>query len=184
MASILGRDKIASIRNIIRSVADVEGSAAECGVYRGGCLRLMATECPERRIYGFDTFEGLPADMWSADEPHSAGDFADCSFDAVLKGVSGLNVTLVKGVFPASAESFRAEKFAFMHLDFDFYESTKAALEWFLPRMSPGGVIVFDDYEWQHCPGVKRALDEAGLDVAVTVQFQAVHRVGQCALAA
>lgn len=184
MASILGREKIGSIRNIIRSVAGVEGSAAECGVYRGGCLRLMAAECPGRRIYGFDTFEGLPADMWSPGEPHSAGDFADCSFDAVLKDVSGLNVTLVKGMFPASAEAFSAERFAFVHLDFDFYESTRAALEWFLPRMSPGGVIVFDDYEWQNCPGVKLAIDEFGLDVEVTVPFQAVHRVGQCALAA
>lgn len=176
MSSILGREKEASIRTILRSTsADVVGSAAECGVYRGGCLRLIAKELPGRAVYGFDTFSGLPADMWSQGEPHSIGDFADCSYEAVASSVADLDtVKLVRGNFPASASRLGGEKFAFVHLDFDFYESTRAALEWLLPRMSPGGAIVFDDYEWKHCPGVRRAIDEFCLDVRVTVPHQAV----------
>jgi hypothetical protein len=43
--------------------------------------------------------------------------------------------------------------------------------------MEIGGVIVFDDYEWKHCPGVKLAIDEFGLDVEQTVPHQAAHLV-------
>ena len=175
MASILGREKEAAIRRVLRSVSGIDGAAAECGVYRGGCLRLIAAECPGRQIYGFDTFAGLPAEMWSEGEPHSVGDFGDCSLEAVAAGVADLeSVRLVRGNFPASAGGLEGERFAFVQLDFDFYESTRAAREWLLPRMSPGAAIVFDDYEWKHCPGVKRAIDEFGLGVQKTVPFQAV----------
>lgn len=168
------------MRSVLRAVADVEGAAAECGVYRGGCLRLIASECPERKIYGFDTFSGLPAEMWSEGEPHSVGDFGDCSFDVVKRHLADLHsVRLVKGNFPASAHGLEDERFAFVHLDFDFYESTRAALEWLLPRMSPGAAIVFDDYDWKHCPGVRRAIEEFGLHVVVPIPFQAVHRVAR-----
>ena len=113
--------------------------------------------------------------MWSAGEIHQPGDFADTSFEAVSAYVAQCpNVGLVQGEFPASARGLECARFAFVHLDFDFYESTRAALDWLIPRMSPGGVIVFDDYEWHRCPGVKRAIDECALVVERTVPYQAV----------
>ena len=112
--------------------------------------------------------------MWSAGEVHQPGDFADTSFKAVSAYVAQCpNVRLVRGEFPASADD-AMDNFAFVHLDFDFYESTRAALEWLIPRMSPGGVILFDDYEWHRCPGVKRAINECALVVEKTVPYQAV----------
>ena len=176
-ASILGRDKQQHIAKLARGLTGVSGAFAECGVYRGGILKMLATAHPSRTIYGFDTFEGLPAEMWESGEPHSAGEFGDTSIAAVQREIDGsTNVHLVKGVFPDSASDCKGEEFALVHLDFDFYESTRTAIEWFLPRMSSGGAIVFDDYEWERCPGVKRAIDEAGLKVERTVGYQAVYR--------
>jgi hypothetical protein len=170
---ILGPDKEQVIIDQIKSVLGVRGAVAECGVYCGSTLHAMALAAPDKAVYGFDTFEGLPAEMHSDNEPHKVGDFADTSIDAVAADMPP-NVTLMQGVFPASAAALDNTKFAFVHLDFDFYESTRAALEWLLPRMSDGGKIVFDDYEWDHCPGVKRAIDEFGLSVKRTVPFQVV----------
>lgn len=176
MTSILGLDKQKHIAKLARSVP--AGAFAECGVYRGGILKMLANAHRDRTIYGFDTFEGLPVGMWVDGEPHKAGEFDDTSLRYVQAEVADYpNVVLVKGIFPDSAADLPSTKFALVHIDFDFYESTKAAIDWFLPRMVPDGVIVFDDYEWEMCPGVKRASDEAGLSVATTVKYQAVYRV-------
>lgn len=149
------------------------GDVIELGVYMGGALEAMATAAPERQMYGFDTFEGMPAALWREGEPHGVGDFGDTSFEAVREKMPA-NVMLVRGLFPDSAAGIEPG-IALAHVDFDWYESTRAAIGWLLPRMVPGGVIVFDDWEWKHCPGVRRAIDEAGL--AVTAQHnQAVYR--------
>jgi O-methyltransferase len=178
MTSIIGLPKQAALSRAARSVTGVLGAVAECGVYKGGNLRLLADILRDREVFGFDTFAGLPAEMWREGEPHSTGDFADVSFEAVSLALSDVpNVHLVRGIFPASAATLADRRFAFVHLDLDFYESTRLALEWLLPRMNAGGVIVFDDYGWKHCPGVKRLIEELALPIEETVQFQAIHRV-------
>jgi O-methyltransferase len=177
MTSILGDRKLGAISALLATIADMPGALAECGVYRGGTLRLMAERHPDRTIYGFDTFTGLPVESWSEVEVHSAGDFGDTTMQLVQDGIAGLErVFLLPGIFPASAAKLEATRFAFVHIDFDFYASTAAAIEWFLPRMSPGGVMVFDDYRWPHCPGVEQAINEAGLTVEMTVEYQAFWR--------
>ena len=150
------------------------GDVVEFGVYQGGSLAAMAKAAPDRRMYGFDTFEGMPEALWRDGEPHGVGDFGDTSYEAVARKMPE-NVTLVRGTFPNSAGDLSPD-IALAHLDFDWYESTKAALEWVLPKLVPGGVIVFDDYEWKHCPGVRRAIDEAGLTVTHK-HNQAIYRV-------
>ena len=45
-----------------------------------------------------------------------------------------------------------------LRLDTDFYESTKKELEVLYKRVSPGGVIIIDDYG--HWGGSKKAVDE------------------------
>jgi hypothetical protein len=180
VTSILGSEKLAAIRKVLAKLDDVPGVAAECGVYKGGTLRMIAETCPDRPVYGFDTFTGLPGEMWRAGEPHGVGDFRDTTLDDVRTVVAGLaNVELVPGVFPASAAPLADLRFAFVHLDLDWYRSTRDALEWLLPRMSKGAAIVFDDYEWKHCPGVKQAIDGLELAVERTVPFQVVHWVGR-----
>jgi hypothetical protein len=47
---------------------------------------------------------------------------------------------------------------AVLRIDGDWYESTKICLETLVPRVSPGGIVVIDDYgKW---PGCRKAVDE------------------------
>jgi O-methyltransferase len=46
------------------------------------------------------------------------------------------------------------------HIDVDVYRSARDVLEWAWPRLSPGGVAVFDDYGFPCCPGVTQFVDE------------------------
>ena len=66
-------------------------------------------------------------------------------------------ISFYKGLFPQSARGVKGP-FSLVHLDVDLYCSTKEALKFFYPRLSPGGIIISHDY--QNLKGVKRAVDE------------------------
>jgi hypothetical protein len=67
------------------------------------------------------------------------------------------NITLHPGRFPATATACGHLRFSFVHLDVDLEESTRACLEFFYPRMAPGGIILTHDYSLLE--GVKAACD-------------------------
>ena len=52
-------------------------------------------------------------------------------------------------------------QFCFVYVDPDTYVTVKDAIAFFWPRMVYGGKMFFDDYGWEPCAGVKRAVDEA-----------------------
>jgi hypothetical protein len=52
-----------------------------------------------------------------------------------------------------------------------------AAIDWFLPRMAPGGIMVFDDSDWPMCPGVKHAIEDRKLAIEVPCSYQAICRI-------
>lgn len=169
--SILGKYKLHKVLAVAEQVRSVSGDAVEMGVYQGGVLRDLAKLFPDRTVWGYDSFEGLPSEDWAEDEVHSAGDFADTSMEAVAALCSNHpNVRLVKGHIP---DSLIDARFAFAHVDLDFYRSTMAALTWLLPRMNAGGSIVLDDFGWPRCPGVERAVSELGLSYRKISEYQA-----------
>lgn len=146
---------------------------AEVGVYKGGSLKLLAENFPTAFILGFDTFEGLPKEQWKKGEIHKPGDFDDTDIKSVYEFIDSPNVVLVKGLFPDTGKDYKDLKFDFVHIDTDFYEGVSKSIGWFWSRMRKGGIIVFDDYQWQNCPGVKRALDETGFEVNSIAKYQA-----------
>ena len=168
MLSLVRGPKLDSLLNLLSGAPD--GLGVEFGVYNGGTLLEMAMLQPYRRFVGFDTFAGLPAEAWRSGEPHGVGDFRDCSYE-VVKASMPPNVDLVRGLFPDEAPVFTPQ-IGFAHVDFDYEVSTRDAIDWLKPRLAPGAVVVFDDYEWDHCPGVRRAIDAAGLSVQRSAEHQ------------
>ncbi|MGN6532890.1 MAG: TylF/MycF/NovP-related O-methyltransferase, partial [Ginsengibacter sp.] len=84
------------------------------------------------------------------------------------------NVTLIKGIFPESAQQYSGLNFSFVHIDTDFYLSVKACLQWFWPRLISGGIMVLDDYLWPGCPGVGQAYNDFGIPFQNTeAEYQA-----------
>ena len=49
---------------------------------------------------------------------------------------------------------------AFAHVDVDVYQSVWDCCEFIYPRLTTGGVMVFDDYGFPTCPGARKAVDE------------------------
>jgi hypothetical protein len=69
------------------------------------------------------------------------------------------NVHIHKGFFPAATgDVVRDKKFSFVNLDVDTYASTRDSLEFFYPRLLPGGILMSHDYA--QAEGVRKAFDE------------------------
>ena len=135
----------------------VEGDFAELGVYQGATARLIHQYAPERRLHLFDTFSGF--DEREIGSPSHRGLFSDTSVDVVMKKIAPRsdNIAIHAGSFPETAAS-APDSFAFVHIDADLSEPTSAGLEFFYPRMSPGGVLVVHDYNaWL---GARTAVDK------------------------
>jgi O-methyltransferase len=49
---------------------------------------------------------------------------------------------------------------AFLHIDVDVYKSARDIFDWAFPRLSPGAIVVFDDYGFDRSPGVTRLCNE------------------------
>lgn len=169
--------KMHELMRLLESTERMDGCAAEFGVAHGGTLQRMARAFPSRMFYGFDTFTGLPAEKRREGES-AAGIFGvdDAEFRA-MKLAMPANVTLVRGLFPDSADGFDPDlRFCFVHLDFDYYQSTMDVLHWLRFRMVPDGIIVFDDWMKEGCMGVTEAVKELGLEVTETTRTQCYWR--------
>jgi hypothetical protein len=155
------------ILSLSRSQLKVPGDYAEVGVYQGGSARLICATKGARRLKLFDTFTGLPKTCEKDLGIHREHAFA-CSQESVEGYLQGFdNVTYHKGLFPDSTKGLAEAQYAFVHLDVDLYESTKACLEYFYPRMAPGGVILSHDYSI--LIGVERAFTEFMADKVESV---------------
>jgi O-methyltransferase len=166
----------------------VPGALLECGVWRGGSILLMIRVLQrfgdtDRQIYLYDTFEGMTrpteADTSEFDPPAlstwesstEAGKnpwswaFAPeiFSVDQVKEvlyatGYPRENIHFVVGTVEETIPKIAPEEIALIRLDTDWYESTKHELDHLYPRLSPGGVLLIDDYG--HWDGARRAVDE------------------------
>lgn len=146
------------VHSVARAYGQVPGDFAEVGVFQGCSARLICDAKGDKPLHLFDTFEGLPAPSEKDRGVHEAGWFA-CSLESVQEYLRGYpNVHYYKGLFPQSAAGLEANRFAFVHLDVDLYESTLESLKFFYPRMPPGGVILSHDYSL--LSGVKQAFEE------------------------
>jgi len=144
--------------------AKVAGDFAELGVYKGESARILHHMDPTRKFHLFDTFEGLPARDLQLERgeaaTYSPDNFADTNMERVLRFL-GANDRFVihQGYFPDTTTGFRDEKFALVNIDADLYNPTRAGLDFFYPRLSPGGVLLIHDYnpKWE---GVMKAVDD------------------------
>jgi O-methyltransferase len=165
-------------------VTNVPGDFVECGVGNGRSLTLLCHYAAEqgRRVYGYDSFEGFPApsrEDTSTRNPRK-GEWNHISVATttwVLRhaGFStdwiAENVELRKGFFNETV-SQHTNAISFLHIDADLYQSYVDALPLYR-LVSPGGVILFDDYGLDEWPGATKAVDEFVAREGLELQYEA-----------
>jgi hypothetical protein len=142
---------------------DLQGDIAELGVYKGHTASLLAIMARRlgRTAYLLDTFTGFDeADLKGMDAGISMS-FADTSIEAVRQLVGEQNVTFVPGYFPATTAQLPPyATYCLVHIDCDLYAPMRSALEYFYPRLVPGGFLILHDYSSLSWSGAERAIDE------------------------
>ena len=128
------------------------GDFVECGVWRGFCSAVLMNylnfDRVEKTFYLYDTFEGIPSEYDS--EKHDSPLFREAGlYESVVQRFARFpNAKVIRGVVPESFSQALPDQVAFLHLDMNSSKSEIAALEVLFDRISPGGVVVFDDYGW------------------------------------
>jgi hypothetical protein len=172
---------------LFRQTLEVPGDIAELGVFRGLGLmtwaNLLEVYCVNNRtkiVYGFDNWQGfVKLSKEDGGEIETAakviGGFNPGSFRQELENAISIfdsdrfipmkaRVKLIDGnietTVPEFVENNPGIRFSLIHFDCDLYEPTKAALEALWPRLSRGGVMLFDEYAIHNWPGETKAVDE------------------------
>jgi hypothetical protein len=165
------------------SINAVPGDIVECGVWRGGCMMAAARTLLElgdttRTLYLFDTFDGMtkPGDRDVAfdgipatvalrqskkEDANSVWCYAPLG--EVQEAIRTVGypidrIRFVRGRVEETLPLQAPDRVALLRLDTDWYESTRHELVHLFPRLSPGGVLIIDDYG--HWKGARQAVDE------------------------
>ncbi len=176
---------------------DVPGDIAELGVFRGLGLMTWAnfleSYCISDRtkvVYGFDNWKGFVSfskeDGGEIEEIHKyEGGFSpEAYYDELRDAIKIFDkdrfipwkdrIKLVEGniqdTVPKFVEDNPGIRFSLVHFDCDMYEPTKIALEYFWPKLSRGGLFLFDEYAIKDFPGETQAVDEFFADKKVQIK--------------
>lgn len=178
--------KLLRLEQVMERIKSVPGDFLEFGVALGGGSIVIATaaKATGHSFTGFDVFATIPPPTSDKDDAKSKERYAviaagkskglggdeyygyrsDLYGDVVRAferhglSVDGAEIRLVKGLFEETWPDNAPRQVAFAHVDCDWYDPVKYCLDVVAERLSPGGVIVLDDYNaWGGC---RTATDE------------------------
>lgn len=161
----------------------IPGDLVECGVWKGGSSMAMAATLQrlgvtDRHLWLYDTFEGMSeptaadatydgqdasGQLASQDKANSTSVWCYSPMDEVRRNVLSTGFAeaalhFVKGRVEDTVPASAPETISLLRLDTDWYESTRHELENLYPRLTPGGVLIIDDYGYWK--GARQAVDE------------------------
>ena len=151
----------------------IPGAFVQCGIYRGGSAAVLAATALNRPVQLFDSFQGCPSpgpDDVSMHGRHGEAGEAAASMADVQGLLRRLDmhrnplVTIYPGWFHDTIPSAAKEMgpLALLHLDGDWFESTKVCMEHLYPLVVSGGIVYADDMGYWL--GTKRAIAEYFVD--------------------
>jgi len=161
----------------------IPGDFVECGVWKGGsvitaALTFLRARDISRKIYLYDTFEGMPpptdddvdtdgisASRHLSTQPRSTDNhyWAYAPFEMVRSNVLSTGYPadrfeFIKGRVEDTIPKTIPKKISLLRLDTDWYESTMHELIHLYPLLESGGILILDDYGfWK---GAQKAVDE------------------------
>jgi rfaE bifunctional protein nucleotidyltransferase chain/domain len=155
---------------------DLPGDMADVGAYRGGFSLIMRRLAPDKHLHLFDTWSGNPFDdpLCHHKKGEWAADLAECKMNVGENDKTHYH----QGVFPWESVGEEnddiGDLFCFVAIDPDTYQTVKDAIDFFWPRLMNGGKLFFDDYGWEPCAGVKKAVDEV-FSAEQRVEYPELH---------
>jgi len=142
-----------------------EGDFVECGVFRGFSSAVAARYLDFATLakdwYLYDTFTGIPEDQL-APGTRNIGAFQASNLhqDCIKRFAPYPNIKVIAGTVPEVLKGDAPAKVSFLHLDMNSAHAEDGALRFFHERLSPGAMVLFDDYGWRAYREQKLVADE------------------------
>jgi len=152
-------ERLYVVKQLAEYCSTIEGDFAECGAYLGSSAFFIAKQ-RSKKVYLFDSWEGLSDPTIQDGTYWKKGDLRSDLEKAMQNLRHFENVEYLKGWIPSRFNEVQNKTFSFVHIDVDIYEPTKDSLNFFWERLTPGGVLICDDYGFENCPGARKAMDD------------------------
>lgn len=144
-----------------------EGDIIDIGTWRGGSGVLMAKKAMldqiDCSVYLCDTFKGI-VKAGEHDSKNRNATYANTTVEmveALAKNAELNNIKILEGIFPdETGRDVEDCKFRFCHIDTDTYQSSHDIMEWIWERLIPGGIVIEDDYGFEHYEGITKHVNE------------------------
>lgn len=158
--TMIGRVRLDNLHDCLDYVTrnEIPGDVMECGVWRGGAGILMAGYLKihgisGRRVHLADSYEGLPDPTAEQDPdlsrdifPQLAVSLEDVKRNFEKYDLLDSEIEFLPGWFSDSLPSAPVQQLALLRADGDLYSSTWEILENLYDKVSPGGIVIMDDY--------------------------------------
>ncbi len=146
-----------------RHAANLEGDFVECGVYEGLSTAVVARYLNfatlDKRFWLYDLFDHGEESSGVLMPAHGPG-----LYGRVVRRFKDFpNVRIMKGLVPRVFEQGAPEQIAWAHIDLNDATAETGALEALFDRITPGGMVIYDDYGWKTYPDQKKAADAFAL---------------------
>jgi hypothetical protein len=122
-----------------------------------------------------DTFHGLVENLVNAQEraigriEEFKDIYTEC-YELTRQNFAEFDdVILIRGTVPDTLSKNPARKIAFMHIDMNCALPEVAALRYFWPKITPGAIVVLDDYAYHGYLPQKEAIDALGNELGFSV---------------
>ena len=174
------------------NVKDIPGDIVEVGVFKGSgmssFMKFIEIFCPNsnKKVIGFDIFDVVESenilksdkdiDRESMNVIYDRVDHNDLTLETVTNNLINTKIStdkfiLVKGDVEKSIPIFLDEnpgfRISYLYIDVDIDRPTYFTLKYLWDRILPGGVIIFDEFEYHRYSesnGVEKFLKEKGID--------------------
>ena len=167
-----------------RAALQVPGDFVECGVNAGfvssAIMHHLGWQGVDKTFYLIDTFRGPVLSQYSNEEVQRGQ--RKVAEDAIAKGayVTDLdrvranyaewpNARTVQGAVPEVLETLALDRVAFLHLDMNCAGPERAAFEYFWEKLSPGGLVLLDDYAMHGYDDLAAGIDGAARERGANV---------------
>jgi len=114
-------------------------------------------------VFLYDAWGEMKKEFLTEREKFNIGDYAYLSIEQTKKNLIDFQdrCSFIKGDIPdVFTESPGPDELSWLHIDLNSSMPTLKTLEYFLPKLLPGGVVLFDDYGWKKYEETKAVADK------------------------
>ncbi|MHA1941162.1 MAG: TylF/MycF/NovP-related O-methyltransferase [Candidatus Hodarchaeales archaeon] len=157
-------------------VRSLEGDYVECGCYTGILTKTVVSyinfeKIRHKKFFLFDSFKGISLDLLTENERKNiqlyknkndrlyGGDFYEITKSNFSKYE---NIILVKGYIPDSLSTIDIDEICYLSIDMNAAFPETEALKWFWNKLTPGAIVLLDDYGFHGHNEQKTAIDSLG----------------------